>query len=147
MIYYLDPSAWVKRYFEEAGSEAMRALFRASIDAACCRLGVVEIVATIARKSSQASISQVVVEAMLGGVRADFAAFRVVSIDEALVEGATELAIRHRLRTMDALHLASAIALRRSGHGQIQMVSSDTDLLAAASQEGLTTLNPAAAGA
>ena len=65
MIYYLDPSAWVKRYFEEAGSEAIRALFMASIDAACCRLGVVEIVATVARKSSQASISQVVVEAML----------------------------------------------------------------------------------
>ena len=141
-VHYFDPSAWVKRHFREAGSEVVGALFRAGVDAACCRLGVVEMIATVARKASQESLDGAVVQAMLDNVWADYAVFRAIPVDEPLIVAATALAIHHRLRTMDALHLASALSLRTLG--EVVMVSADVELLAAAAREGLATLNPAA---
>jgi hypothetical protein len=47
----LDPSAWIKRHFQEAGSEEVNELFRTTESAACCRLGLVEMTQTIVRKS------------------------------------------------------------------------------------------------
>jgi uncharacterized protein len=140
-IHYFDPSAWVKRHFQEAGSEEVIALFRAQVAAACCRLGVVEMIATVARKSSEVPIAGPALDAILDNIRADFAAFRVVPVDEPLIVAATELALRHRLRTMDALHLASALSLRTAG--EVVMVSADAELLAAAAKERLGTISPA----
>jgi hypothetical protein len=140
-IHYLDPSAWVKRHFLESGSEAVNALFDESVTAACSRLGVVEMLAAVARKSSQVSLDQSIVKSVLDNIRADFAAFRVVAVDESIVVTACELAVRLRLRTMDALHLASALSLRELG--DVVVVSADVELVAAAAREGLTVLNPA----
>jgi predicted nucleic acid-binding protein len=140
-VHYFDPSAWVKRHFQEPGSAAVNALFSIPVDAACCRLGVLEMLATVARKCSQTSVERTVVDAIIDNIRADFAAFRVVPLDELRIVAATELAVRHRLRAMDALHLASALAILPLG--EVVMVSADAELLAAAAREGIATLNPA----
>lgn len=139
-VHYFDPSAWIKRHFEEVGSEAVNALFRTPVEAACCRLGLVEMIATIARKSWRESLDKGIVGTLLDNVRADFSAFRVIPVDELCIGAATELVIRHRLRTMDAVHLACALTLRP--HGDPVVVSADSELLAAAANEGLSTLNP-----
>ena len=137
-IHYFDPSAWIKRHFQEAGSEAVNDLFRTTTKAACCRLGLVEMTATIVRKSYGESLTKSIVETLLDNVNADFAAFVPVAADEPLIVVATELTKRHRLRTMDAIHLASALSL---GPDTI-MVSADKELLAASEKEGLATVNP-----
>ena len=43
----------------------------------------------------------------------EWAAFGVIGVDQVLVERATELALAHELRSLDALHLASALVLPR----------------------------------
>ena len=141
IVHYVDPSAWVKRHFQETGSEAMNALFRTSINAACSRVGIIEMVATVARKSAQDSLTSAQTSGVLDNIRADFAAFRVVLFDEPIASTAEVFAVRHRLRTMDALHLSSALSLQPLG--EIIMVSADSELLAASAREGLTTMNPA----
>lgn len=164
-IYYFDPSAWIKRHFEEAGSETVAALFRASVEAACCRLGLIEMVATVARKSSRDPIDAAAVQTLLNNVHADFSAFHVIPVDEPCFKSAETLALHHRLRTMDALHLACALTIHRNPETvpalrvhvglantildelETVMVSSDIALLAASSAEGLETLNPADATA
>lgn len=141
--HYFDPSAWIKRHFQEPGSETVSALFRAAEAggaAACCRLGLIEMVATIARKAHGEALDTTTVNTLLENVRADFAAFLVVPIDEPRIAHATDLALRYRLRTMDAIHLACAISLQPAG--ETVMVSADMELLAAAEQAGLTTMNP-----
>jgi hypothetical protein len=57
-IHYMDPSAWIKRHFQEAGSDSVNALFRLRFEPACCRLGLIEMLATVARKSLQVSLDQ-----------------------------------------------------------------------------------------
>jgi predicted nucleic acid-binding protein len=51
-IYYLDSSAWVKRYFAEAGSSWMHSLFKSELALASTALGYVEVAATIARRNT-----------------------------------------------------------------------------------------------
>jgi len=38
-VHYFDPSAWIKRHFQEVGSEEVNDPFRKTESAACCRLG------------------------------------------------------------------------------------------------------------
>ena len=48
-VHYFDPSAWIKRFFRESGSDTINALFRSTPAAACSRLGLLEVTATITR--------------------------------------------------------------------------------------------------
>ena len=50
IFYYLDSSAWMKRYYQEHGSERVAELFDQQETMACATLGVIEIAATLARK-------------------------------------------------------------------------------------------------
>lgn len=64
----------------------------------------------------------------------EWAAFSVIEVDQDLVERATELALAHELRSLDALHLASALVL--PGEDLVVAVW-DRRLHAAARSEGL----------
>ena len=50
VLYYLDASAWVKRYFAEAGSSWMHTLFLREAMLASTALGQIEVAATLARR-------------------------------------------------------------------------------------------------
>ena len=139
-IHYLDPSAWVRRYLNEPGSGAVNALFRSAPTAACCRLGLTEMTATVVRKCQGASVAATIRDQILARVRTDFGLFRVVSVDEPVIAEAERLVLVHRLRTMDAVHLACALSVGPAS-GTV-LVSADLELLAAAGLEGLTPLNP-----
>jgi len=56
MLYYLDSSAWVKRYFEERGSAWVDGLFEQEHLLSCSTLGLVEVRATAARKCAGGAI-------------------------------------------------------------------------------------------
>lgn len=139
-VRYFDPSAWIKRYFQEEGSESVTALFRDSDSVACCRLGYIEMAATIARKCHYESLDQSVLKRLLDDLGIDFAEFRVIPVEEAQIVMATELAVRHRLRTMDAVHLACALHMRT--FEATVLISADLELLTAATEENLPTINP-----
>lgn len=139
-VHYLDPSAWIKRHFQERGSESVNALFASGIRAACCEAGLLEMIATVARKGHSESLSDQIQNTVIRQIRSDFELFIRVPVDVPRIELAIGLARRHRLRTVDALHLASALSLK-SDH-TVLLVSSDAELLAAANAEGLATLDP-----
>lgn len=68
---------------------------------------------------------------------AEWPGFAVVDIDQALCESATELATLHRLRTLDALHLAAALTVADVG---LTLAAWDRRLWDAATQVGLAVL-------
>jgi hypothetical protein len=71
----------------------------------------------------------------LRSFRSEWPAFGVIEIDQQLVERAAELALAHRLRSLDALHLAAALLLPGD---ELAVATWDRRLHAAASAEGLT---------
>ena len=56
MLYYLDSSAWVKRYFNEAGSGRVNHLFAQHETLGCSPLGIVEVGSTMARKRAAGEV-------------------------------------------------------------------------------------------
>lgn len=57
IFHYLDASAWVKRYYRETGTDWVQGLFTQNSTMACASLGVVEVIATLARKRKAGEIN------------------------------------------------------------------------------------------
>lgn len=71
--------------------------------------------------------------------RLEYAAIR---LDYTRVIAARKLTLRHNLRALDAIQLASAMEAQRQFNVPVYFISGDNDLLAAAVAEGFTTDNP-----
>ena len=90
-----------------------------------CRVGYVETARAVGLAGGPAAVR---------AAQKEWAAFNVIEVDQELVERATELALAHDLRSLDALHLASALVLPRE---DLTVAAWDRRLHAAARAEGL----------
>lgn len=111
-LVYFDSSALVKLVVDEDGSDIADQLWNGCDAAFSSRLGYPEVSAALAaamrnRSLTQAGFNQAMV------LWEDFwSALRPVELTDALARAAAELAGQHSLRGADAVHLASALALR-----------------------------------
>ncbi len=143
-LYYLDTSAWVKRYALERGSEAIRAVIEGADGLSCSALGVVEAGAAIARRSRNTATAPEI-EILLQELEADWAAFLQIRVSDAIVRAARNVAVAFGLRGADAIHLASLQGLirrRPKGYDQVVLAAADQELLNAADLLGLPAWNP-----
>lgn len=99
---YLDASALVKRYVTEDGSDAVLDAMNGASALSMCRVGFVETLRAVGRAGERRDVRR---------FERDWLSFDVVEVDRALTESAAELALSHDLRSLDALHLAAALAL------------------------------------
>jgi len=90
-----------------------------------CRVGYLETARAVGLAGSPSAVR---------AVQNEWAAFNVIEVDQDLVERATELALVHDLRSLDALHLASALVLPRE---DLVVAVWDRRLHTAAGAEGL----------
>jgi len=145
IVHYLDSNAWVKRYCRELGSAWMAQFVAQGPRLACATLGLVEVVATLARKGKAGELPPDALRSKLAQARKDWRAFAEVRLTSDVAELALEVAQNHALRGADAVHLASAIFLRRSlpsREDDVAIVTSDLELASAAEQEGFAVLDP-----
>lgn len=138
MIYFLDTSALMKRYFDEPGSADVLRLFRRNEQIALSRIAEAEAAAVICRAHHDEEISDQAREQSLELLADDMAAARVIEIRRTLMKTVRELVRRWPLRGYDAVQLASAVKLRSEG-GAVDLWCADGDLAAAARGEGLRT--------
>lgn len=144
-LYYLDASAWVKRYTQEAGTGWLRAFLAQGHPAACSTLGVVEVTATLARqrKAGQLSVDEFTRKA--DDLDNDWAAMIRVDITGDVIERSRATAQGLACRGADSVHLATAQILTdglRSQGARLIVVASDHQLLVAARASGLSVLDP-----
>jgi len=125
MNLYLDASALVKRYVAEPESSALRRLMGAADAWFMCRIGYVETFRAVALVAGPRAATP---------IRAEWPAFGIVEVDQALVELAADLAVRRTLRSVDSMHLAAALTLPVR---DLQLATWDYRLHAAAKVEGL----------
>jgi uncharacterized protein len=125
---YLDASALVKRYVEEAGSELVVRAMDAANAWSMCRIGYVETVRAVGMAGGRRAAKR---------VEADWLSFDVVEVDSALAEHAAQLTLTAELRSLDALHLASALLLPAES---LTVATWDVRLHRAARDQGLETL-------
>jgi uncharacterized protein len=129
-LYYIDTSAALKLLADESHSRAFATFYDASAGAswASSALLRIEVVRAVSR----------VMPAALPDARALLLAFSYVSIDDEVVEAAMNEPDR-RLRSLDAIHLATARVL---GPDVAGLATYDDRLAAAAKDAGISVIDP-----
>lgn len=136
--FFLDSSALLKRYHVEAGSTDVDALFDDSKNRLLIsELALVEVRSSVARKVREGTVSSANYRSMIALLDADVSRRRlkVAAVATRRLAGASALfgvqGLSHNLRTLDAIHLATAMAL----HARTRLtafVAADRKLLAVA---------------
>ena len=112
MSTYVDSSALLKRYVDEADSAAADALLRADPALLTARHTIVEVRRNLARLLAGRDLT-----AARAAFADDLRAISIIELDEATCELAAAIAETTGARTLDALHLAAAQRISAPGVG------------------------------
>lgn len=148
-LVYLDTSALAKRYVPEVGSAWVARLCQQEA-AAISLIAIPELASALARRTRDGALSAQQRDTLFQAFLRDLRAFVVVEPNQAIAQQAAALLFMTppsvRLRTLDALHVASArlafARARRRGVATGSFITADRALLDAANWAGLPTLNP-----
>jgi hypothetical protein len=148
-LYYLEPSALVKRYVQEVGSIWLRTMMDQAVRGTLVisGLGRIEVIAALSRLQRAKPSRAAELARLVYTFRRDVAdRLRVMRLTDDLLSRAEAIAMKHGLRAYDAVHLASAMELRDAAAGQPEvetiMVSADEEVLTSAQDERLAIANP-----
>jgi predicted nucleic acid-binding protein len=135
---YFDTSALVKRYIEEAGRRKVLHLLRRH-DVVASAILPVELRSALRRRVSEGTLDAERVPEILKRVATDRAYWTFVEIAPDVLTAAERLIGTHPLRTLDAVHVASAqIFAARVPGTELIFVSADKRQTDAAAVIGLT---------
>jgi predicted nucleic acid-binding protein len=139
VITYIDSSLFLKLLFDEEGTSQAQMLWDSDPVLISSRLLRIEARATLARGKMDGRITSQKSKIIVQTFDDLWARLTVVEISEQVAESACEIAESTRLRSLDAIHLASAMAVSADLFG-----SSDVQLCNAASELGFAVFNPEA---
>jgi len=137
VILYLDTSAVVKLYVEEAGSQEVKEAVSESRIVSTSRVAYVEGMSAIARKYREGEFSKEEYEQVVGDLDRDWDNYFIIEVSEGVAKLGGELTSRHPLRGFDAIHLASALLLQSRSRMEVSFSCFDERLEVAAKAEGL----------
>ena len=147
--YFLDSSALVKRYVPETGTAWVRTITTPSAGNSIlvARMMPAEVISGVWRRVREGTIAPRIAQAIRLLVdRHTRREYLVIELSARIVQRAEDLLAQYPLRAYDALQLASALEsntrLARAGLAPLVFVTADTQLLAAASAEGLAIEDP-----
>jgi predicted nucleic acid-binding protein len=139
MILYLDTSALVKIYVEEAGSTDVRERANRADGLATSRIAYAEARAALARKLRERGLSRMNYRSVVEDLEQDWDDYFIIDVSDSVVKLAGGLAEKHALRGADAIHLSSALSLGKQARGVVMFCCFDDRLALAARKEGLAT--------
>lgn len=140
MIAYLDTSSLVKLYFEEEGSESIQAMVEEADSLSTSWLSYVEARSAFSRKYREGGMTLAQYESVLSTFEDEWAKYSATEVSSQIMRQAGGLTEKHGLRALDAIHLASAMAIRDDRSRQpisVFFSSSDARLRAAGRAERL----------
>lgn len=110
-LVYLDTSAWLKLYVEEAGSDAVHAAVEAA-DQVCTHLiAYAELRAALAKAQRMNRLDAAQKAQLLAIIDQNWETLNVILPTEMLIKRAANLADQFGLRGYDSVHLAAAEAI------------------------------------
>jgi uncharacterized protein len=137
MILYLDTSSLVKLYVEEDESSKVAALVNASSVTATSIVAYAEARAAFARRFREKAFASKAYNLIRESFDNDWDKYMVLNLTGATIKMAGDLAERHSLRGFDAIHLASAVTLKRELTSPVTFSCFDENLNKVAWLEGL----------
>jgi uncharacterized protein len=140
LILYLDTSSLVKLYLEEEHSDRVWEWTEAADGLATSQVALPEALSALARRAANGDLQRADLPKVHASLERDWSDFVVLPVEE---RRAGALALQHRLRGFDAVHLAAALSLRDLvGGDDVGFSAFDGKLLTAAREQGLSCLLP-----
>ncbi|MCL4273160.1 MAG: type II toxin-antitoxin system VapC family toxin [Anaerolineales bacterium] len=137
-ILYLDTSALVKQYVQEAGSEPVMDLIRKADHAGTSLISRAEMSAALARAARLKVLSAGAAHAAWEQFLGDWPALTRLNVSRQIVDRAAMLVWDFPLRGYDAVHLASALLWQETLETEILLATFDRELWSAARRAGLS---------
>ena len=137
---YLDTSALIKRFVAEKGSPLIQRIIQAG-SVATAKIAYAEVYAGLKRKHREGHISTSQYALACRQFERDWQAYVRVDLQNGILHLARDLIQSHPLRGFDAVHLASALSLKKALGEEITFTAADERLLKAAKAERLEALN------
>lgn len=136
---YFDTSVLAKRYVKESGSSTTRRLlqrFRFLSSA----VTPVEVMSALSRRRSASELTPKDFLAIRARLLKDRAYWELVEVGEQVLRQAEELVQKTDVRTLDALHIASAMMFQTASGLTIPFITSDAKQRDAAQAMALTVI-------
>ena len=148
--YYIESSAWLKRYKSEIGSDVVSELLtgRTADDIfVTSHLSVLEVSTVAARLLKGRAITPSQYERVVGTFTQDLSMHAVVILPlfHTLVQESIDLLPQYPLRTADALQFATALRVSRAvavADQPFHVVSADKEIIAACAGHDIPQLDP-----
>lgn len=132
MSLYVDSSAYLKLYLDEAESDVCEAILSSDADWICARHGLVEIRRSLSRLLSGRDLATA-----RSQFKRDWASTSIIDLTDEVCGRATEIAEATACRSLDALHLGAAAV---AGSGSIPLITYDHRQADSARSLGWTVL-------
>ena len=121
---YFDTSVLVKRYVHEEGSVQARALLRRH-RVVSSTIAPVEALSVLTRRRAQAQLSERDFGNIFGQMRADSNRWELIEVDQRVLDRAAQVIEVTGVKTLDALHIASALVFQAFSGIGISFISVD----------------------
>jgi len=133
---YFDTSELLKRYVNEEGSFRAR-LFTRRFRCVTADITSIELSSALARRLSLGQLDDRAHHAIWSRVTKDRATWVRVRMDDSVLVQAEQVASSHHLKTLDAIHVGSALDFQARSATRIPFISADVRQLNAAASSGL----------
>ena len=141
-VVYLDTSAWLKLYIEEAGSEEVSILVSEAEQVCTHLIAYAELRAALAKAQRMKRLSAEQKSLLIPVIDQDWETLNVILPTEMLIKRAANFADQFGLRGYDSIHLAAAEAISLQIMPQpLVFACFDNHLNAAAKALGMSVLN------
>ena len=140
MILYLDTSALVKRYFQEAFTEKVVAKWKDAQAIATSAVAYAETLSAIYRKKREANLDEDTLLGLINTFQSDWNGLVRIQVTDELNKYINLALQNHPLRGFDAVHLASALVILEQFPDDVFFACFDERLNTAARDVGLGTV-------
>ena len=121
---YFDTSVLVKRYLHEEGAQLARDLLRRHRFLSSS-IAPVEALSAFSRRKAAGELSERSFRAIMSRMSADREHWELIEMSASILDRAEEVIRRAGVRTLDAMHIASALAFRESSGLRVPFVTAD----------------------
>jgi predicted nucleic acid-binding protein len=132
MLSFFDSSAFAKRFIEESGSDEIEKICRESESIALSSICFPEIVSALNRRVRENSISKKEYLLIKERIIEEFESIEIINVVPEVIAKSISLLEKYNLRTLDSIHIASAIILKPD-----LFISADQRQILAAKKAGL----------
>lgn len=136
---YIDTSTYLKLFLKEKGSEKARKLTKEN-SLLSSAIITSECFSAISRRKNSREIDGRTFDKLINRIKHNLPYVEIIKLTDAVLRETEEILLRSTARTLDAIHLASALLFQELTGIKLTFVTSDKKQEESAEHEGLKTL-------